>query len=303
MQQGRKLDVFDSRMGEMHGLKIVRLPNGSIFLLFGFLELLTGIKHLSAVQHSQEKIMSNQPIALVTGGSRGIGASIAARLANDGYHVILHYGSSADTAREVLANIEASGGSGELVQADLSRTEDISQLVATVIETLDGRKLDVLVNNAGVAEFVPFKDTDAATIDRQYAINVRAPFLLTSSLLAVLADDARIVFTSSIVAQTHFDAIPAYAITKGAIDTLVRHLAVTLGERGIRVNAVAPGAIDTDMSTWLRSEEGVQTAHSIQALKRVGQPDDIAGTVAFLAGSDSRWVTGQVIDTSGGTKL
>ena len=247
--------------------------------------------------------MSDRPIALVTGASRGIGRAIAHRIAADGYHVLAHYARSTEEAEALAEELRTAGGSIELVQADLSSPAGVSGLIASVVEALGSDRLDLLVNNAGVAEFIPFADTDAAAIDRQYAVNVRAPFLITGGLLGVLADDARVIFTSSVVAKTHFEAIPAYAVTKGAVDTLVRHLAVTLGERGIRVNAVAPGAIDTDMSAWLREESGAETARSIQALKRVGQPDDIAGTVAFLAGPDSKWVTGQIIDTSGGTKL
>lgn len=246
--------------------------------------------------------LDNQ-IALVTGASRGIGRAIATRIAADGAHVIAHYARSRNAADALVSEIADGGGTAEAVAADLATPQGVETLVDAVRDRLGDRRLDILINNAGVAEYTGFGDTDAAAMDRQYAINVRAPFLLTARLLDRLSDDGRIVFTSSIVAKTYFAGIPAYALTKGAIDTLVRHLAAELGARGIRVNAVAPGAIETDMSDWLRSDDGEATAKAFQALQRVGQPDDIAGVVSFLAGPDSNWVTGQVIDASGGSKL
>ena len=162
----------------------------------------------------------------------------------------------------------------------------------------------MLVNNAGIAEYLSFSKTDAAALDRLLAVNVRAPYQLTSGLVDHLADDARVLFTSSIVATKVIPGVTAYAITKGAIDTLTRYLAAELGERGIRVNAIAPGAIETDMAAeFLKNAEGRAWVTSTQALKRIGQTEDIARVAGFLAGPDSGWVTGQVIDTSGGARL
>ncbi|WP_029942266.1 SDR family NAD(P)-dependent oxidoreductase [Sphingomonas astaxanthinifaciens] len=241
--------------------------------------------------------------ALVTGASRGIGAAIARRLAADGAHVIAHYGRSAAEADAVVAEITAAGGSAKTLQADLATVAGIDSLVTATRDRLAGKPLDILVNNAGVAEYTGFAETDADVLDRQLAVNVRAPFLITTGLHDLIPDGGRIIFTSSIVAKTFFPGISAYAITKGAIDTLTRSLAGELGPRGIRVNAVAPGATDTDMAAWIHSEEGTATVHAMQALKRLARPADIANSVAFLAGPDSDWVTGQVIDTSGGSKL
>ena len=241
--------------------------------------------------------------ALITGASRGIGRASALQFARQGARVLAHFGSSQADAEALAEEIRAAGGEVELLQADLSDAEGVSRLVAATIGALGDERLDILFNNAGVAEFVGFAETDAAAIDRQYAVNVRAPFLLTQGLAERLADGGSVLFTSSIVAGTYFDGIPAYSITKGAVDTLVLHLAALFGPRGIRVNAVAPGAIDTDMSAWLRSDEGAANARSIQALQRVGRPEDIAGVAAFLASDAAGWVTGQVLDTSGGTKL
>jgi 3-oxoacyl-[acyl-carrier protein] reductase len=252
--------------------------------------------------------LANKPLAnktaLVTGASRGIGRAIARRLADDGAHVFVHYNRSAEEADALIAGIEQAGGSAEAVAANLEDIESVNGLVAEVKKRLGNRKLDVLVNNAGIFDHVTLGDSDASALDRLLAVNVRAPFQLTSGLIDSLADDARVLFTSSIVAKTVFPGVATYALTKGAIDTLTRYLAAELGERGIRVNAIAPGAIDTDMAAgFIGTDEGKEQVKSMQALKRVGQPDDIARVAGFLAGPDSGWVTGQIIDVSGGARL
>jgi len=243
-------------------------------------------------------------IALVTGASRGIGRAIARRLAADGAHVLVHYNRSSNSAEALVGEIEQAGGTAEAIAANLEDVRSVETLVAEVKRRLAGRKLDILVNNAGIAEFVPFAETDAETLDRQLAVNVRAPFQLTSGLVDELAEGGRVLFTSSVIAKTYFPGAPAYAVTKGAIDTLTRHLAAALGERGIRVNAIAPGATETDMAEGLLgSDEGKAQVTSLQALKRIGQPEDIAGVAGFLPGPDGGWVTRHVIDVSGGIKL
>lgn len=245
--------------------------------------------------------------ALVTGASRGIGAATAKRLAKDGAFVVLHYGKSGAAAEVVLADIRAAGGDGALVQADLADAKAVIGLAAetkNILKTAKGNfTLDILVNNAGIAHFVGFADTDVATLNETLAVNVTAPFLLTQQLVDVIPDGGRIVIVTTAVTKTYFAGIPAYATSKGAVDTLILYLAAELGPKGIRVSGVAPGAIETDMSAWLGSDEGKATAHSIQALQRVGKPEDIANTIAFLAGPDGAWVTGTIVNASGGTKL
>lgn len=249
------------------------------------------------------KSLSNKT-ALVTGASRGIGRAIAKRLASDGAHVFVHYNRSSNEADSLVAQIAQDGGSAEAVAANLEDVDAVNRLIADIKARLGNRKLDVLVNNAGIIDHVALGESDGSALDRLLAVNVRAPFQLTSGLIGSLADDARVLFTSSIVAKTVFPGISAYALTKGAIDTLTRYLAAELGERGIRVNAIAPGAIDTEMAAdFVGTDEGKAQVKSIQALKRVGQPSDIANVAGFLAGPDSGWVTGQVIDVSGGSKL
>ncbi len=246
----------------------------------------------------------NNKTALVTGASRGIGRAIAKRLAADGAHVFVHYNQSLRSAEDLVAEIEQAGGSAEAVSANLEEVESTDRLITDVKERLGNRKLDVLVNNAGILDHAPLGQKDVSGLERLLAVNVRAPYQVTSGLVGSLADDARVLFTSSIVARNFFPGATAYALTKGAIDTLTRYLAAELGERGIRVNAIAPGAIDTDMAVgFIGTDEGKEQVKSMQALKRVGQVDDIAGVAGFLAGPDSGWVTGQVITASGGAKL
>ena len=242
--------------------------------------------------------------ALVTGASRGIGRAIAKRLAADGAHVFVHYNSSSNSAEALVGEIEQAGGSAETIAANLEDAASVIRLVDDVKTRLAGRKLDVLVNNAGIFDYWKLGDADPTVLDRLFAVNVRAPYQITNALADSLAEGGRVVFLSSVVADNHFPGATAYAITKGAIDTLTRYLAGELGERGIRVNAIAPGAIDTDMAVdFIGTDEGKEAAKAMQALKRIGQPDDIAGVAGFLASPDSGWVTGQVIEVSGGARL
>jgi 3-oxoacyl-[acyl-carrier protein] reductase len=242
--------------------------------------------------------------ALVTGASRGIGRAIARRLADDGAHVFVHYNRSSKEADELVSQIEQAGGSAESLAANLEDVASVNRLVDETKKRLGNRKLDILVNNAGILDYWNLGDSDPAVLDRLLAVNVRAPYQLTNSLVDSIAEGGRVLFLSSIVADNHFPGATAYAITKGAIDTLTRYLAGELGERGIRVNAIAPGAIDTDMAAgFIGTDDGKEWMKSIQALQRIGQVDDIAGVAGFLAGPDSGWVTGLVINTSGGARL
>jgi 3-oxoacyl-[acyl-carrier protein] reductase len=238
-------------------------------------------------------------VALVTGASRGIGAAIAKRLAADGAEVVVHYGSGADEATGVVDDIRASGGKAHLAQADLARTDGPAQLLARV----DRPSIDILVNNAGVAPFAQIEDTDGETFDRLATVNMRSLFFVTQGVLPRMPRGGRVINLSSAVSRTFFAGIPAYAATKGFVDTLTLQLAGALGPRGITVNAVAPGAIDTRMSAWIHQPGGDAALKQIQALDGIGQPEHVAGVVSFLAGPDGAWTTGQVIDASGGTKL
>lgn len=237
-------------------------------------------------------------IAVVTGASRGIGRATALRLAKEGAEVIVHYGTSKAAADEVVKIIEAFGGKARAIQADLNDAKGAEKLAAQI----EG-PIDILVNNAGVAEYVSFAETTEEQFDKQFNVNVKSLFFLTQKLASKIVDGGRIINISSVVARVNFDGIPAYSATKGAVNTLTVHLAALFGKRGITVNSISPGAIETDMSSWLRSDEGEATAKTIQAIPRVGRAEDIADAIAAVAGEDGRWITGQVIEVSGGTKL
>jgi 3-oxoacyl-[acyl-carrier protein] reductase len=168
---------------------------------------------------------------------------------------------------------------------------------------LIGDRLDILVANAGVATSASIEDQTVADFDRMFAVNVRAPFFLVQQLLPVLGEGSSVVLLSSLAARASVGVLPAYSATKGAIDTLVKHFGALLGPRGIRVNAVAPGVIDTDMSSFARSDEGRNYTLSMQALQRIGHADDVADVIAFLASDASRWVTGDTIQVGGGSKI
>ncbi|MFM8899452.1 MAG: SDR family NAD(P)-dependent oxidoreductase [Burkholderiales bacterium] len=240
-----------------------------------------------------------QKTALVTGASRGIGAAIARRLAALGAQVIVHFGASKEEAGQVVTDIEKAGGTARLLQADLAALDGADRLSAL----LGDQPIDILVNNAGVAPFASVAETDAATFDRLANVNMRSLFFVTQKVLPRMPDGGRIVNISSAVTRIAFPGIPAYSATKGFVNVLTLQLAAELGARNITVNAVAPGAIDTQMSAWIRQPGGTDTLKQIQALPGVGQPEHVAGVVAWLVGPDGAWTTGEVIDVSGGTKL
>jgi NAD(P)-dependent dehydrogenase (short-subunit alcohol dehydrogenase family) len=240
--------------------------------------------------------------ALVTGASRGIGRATARALARAGARVIVHYGNSAKDADSLVAEIREAGGRADAVGADLLAPDGAHKLAAAVGKLTDG-KLDILVANAGIAVPASIEAQTVEDFDRMFAVNVRAPFFLVQQLLPLMGDGSNIVMTSSLAARAAVGQLPAYSATKGAIDTLVKHFASLLGSRGIRVNAVAPGIIDTDMSEFSRTEEGRNYALGLQALQRIGHADDVAEVVTFLVSDSARWVTGDTVQVGGGSKL
>ncbi|HTV83872.1 MAG TPA: glucose 1-dehydrogenase [Dyella sp.] len=240
--------------------------------------------------------------ALVTGASRGIGRAAALALAKAGAQVLIHYGSAQSEAEAVVEEIRKAGGRAEKVGADLSAPNGPHDL-AKQVRGIVGDRLDILVANAGVSKAAPIEELSVEDFDRLFAVNVRAPYFLVQQLMPTLSTGSSIIFTSSLAARSAVGNLSAYAASKGAVDTMVKHFAAALGPRGIRVNAVAPGIVDTDMSNFTKTEEGRNAALGMQALKRVAQPDDIAGAVTFLASDDARWITGDTLNVDGGSKL
>ncbi len=240
--------------------------------------------------------------ALVTGASRGIGRASALALAKAGAQVLVHYSASPDQAESVVADIRALGGRAEALKADMATSDGPHQLAKQVREIV-GARLDILVANAGISGSAPIAETTVEDFDRLFAVNVRAPFFLVQQLLPILGEGSSVIFLSSLAAHAAVGTLSAYAATKGAIDTLVKHFAAELGPRGIRVNAVAPGVVDTDMSSFAKTDQGRAFTLGIQALKRVAGPEDIAGAVAFLASDAARWISGDTLRVDGGSKL
>ncbi|WP_244831780.1 SDR family NAD(P)-dependent oxidoreductase [Caballeronia sp. TF1N1] len=240
--------------------------------------------------------------ALVTGASRGIGRATAIALSRAGASVLVHYSSGEQEAEAVVAQIRAAGGTAQKVQANLRDADGPHQLARRVREVV-GDRLDILVANAGISKAASIENTTVDDFDALYAVNVRAPYFLVQQLLPAMCKGSSVVLLSSLVARASVNSLSAYAATKGAVDTLVKHFAATLGERGIRVNAVAPGVVETDMSNFTKTDDGRAFTLGMQALKRIAQPDDIGDAVAFLASNAARWVTGETLHVDGGSKL
>ena len=248
--------------------------------------------------------------ALVTGASRGIGRAIASALAEAGAHVLVHYGRSRQEAESLVACLHSKGGRADAIGADLLAPDGATLLAKQVRSILVGNRLDVLVLNAGITKAARIADYTVEDFDNLFAINVRSPFFLVQQLLPVLVEGSNIIAISSAQARTvagkpdlENPSTLAYASTKGAIEILVKNWAAILGPRGIRVNAVAPGVIDTDMSNFTKTEAGREVTLGMQALKRIGKPEDIADVVAFVASDGARWITGASIPVDGGSKL
>jgi NAD(P)-dependent dehydrogenase (short-subunit alcohol dehydrogenase family) len=240
--------------------------------------------------------------ALVTGASRGIGRASALALAKAGAQVLVHYVSGAKGAEAVVAEIRKAGGRADAIAADLAAPDGPHKL-ARQVRAIVGGRLDILVANAGTSKAAAIEDYTVEDFDHLFAVNVRAPFFLVQQLLPILHEGSSIVLLSSLAARAAVGTLSAYAATKGAVDALVKHFASVLGARGIRVNAVAPGVVQTDMSNFTKTDAGRDYTLGMQALKRLAEPADIGGVIAFVASDDARWITGDTIHVDGGSKL
>lgn len=237
-------------------------------------------------------------IALVTGGSRGIGAAIALRLAEEGATVAVNYNSNKAAADKVVAQIEEFGSKAVAFQGNVSSEEESKRLIAEVGKEFG--KIDILVNNAGVYETKPINEVTEQHIDYILDVNVKGVILTTVAALKNFADGGRIINISSGAARMTLADSSVYSSTKAALDTLTRVWAQELGKRRITVNGVAPGTTATDMLNAGLPDELKHVYIDKTALGRLGEPEDIAAVVAFLASDDSRWVTGHTIAADGG---
>ncbi|MFM0070657.1 SDR family oxidoreductase [Paraburkholderia sediminicola] len=242
--------------------------------------------------------IKNAQVAIVTGASRGIGAAVAQRLAKDGFAVAVNYASSSTEADALVAELTAAGTKAIAVKADVSNADDVRRMFETTEQRLG--KVDVLVNNAGVLKTLPLADTSDALYDQTFDINVRGTFNTLREAAARMNDGGRIVNFSSTTLALNMPGYAIYNGTKAAVEAFTHVFAKELRGRNITVNAVAPGPIATSLFLDGKTEEQIQTFAKMPPLQRLGQPDDIASVVSFLAGPDAGWVNGQILRANGG---
>lgn len=236
--------------------------------------------------------------AIVTGASRGIGSVVAKRLARDGFAIIVNYAGNLSQAQEVVAAIEAAGGQAVAVQADVANAADVEQLFKQALDTYG--RIDVVVNNAGIMPLSPIAKGDAATFDKVIATNLRGTFLVLAQAAQYISEGGRIIAFSSSVLAKAFPTYGPYIASKAGVEGLVHVLTNELRGRNITVNAVAPGPVGTDLFLKGKTQAQIEELSKLPPLERLGQPEDIANVVSFLAGPDGGWVNGQVLRANGG---
>src|SRR6266849_5943628 len=243
-------------------------------------------------------------VALVTGASKGIGAAIAERLAADGASVAINYATSKEDAEALAERIRGNGGKAKAIHADIGNPSQAKAFVDAAVKEFG--RLDILVNNAGTFHIDPIGTVDEADVRSQFAVNVDGPIFATQAAASHFSSEGgRVINVSSIAATHSLPGLSVYSATKAALDALTRVWATELGPRGVTVNAVAPGLVDTAMlkaATARMGEEAVKGMVARTPLGRLGTTSDVADVVAFLASPEARWVTGQVVETSGGIK-
>jgi len=243
-------------------------------------------------------MLENAQIAIVTGASRGIGAAVARRLAKDGFAVAVNYASSSNEADALVAELTAAGTRAIAIKADVSNADDVRRMFEVTEQQLG--KIDVLVNNAGVLKPMPLADTSDALYDHNFDINVRGTFNTLREAAARMNDGGRVVNFSSTTLGLNMPGYAIYNATKAAVEAFTHVFAKELRGRKITVNAVAPGPVATALFLDGKTDEQIQTFANMPPLQRLGQPDDIASVVSFLAGPDAGWVNGQVLRANGG---
>ncbi|MGO4497339.1 SDR family oxidoreductase [Paenibacillus sp. 2RAB27] len=237
-------------------------------------------------------------VALVTGASRGIGQKIAEELALHGAKVVVNYASSPDKAEEVVNSIKQQGGEAIAIGADISQVEQVELLFQKTLEAYG--QVDILVNNAGIMITKPILSITEEDFDRQFNINVKGTFFAIQQAALHMKENGRIINFSTSVNGQMFPGYSSYAGTKGAVEQFTRQLAKELGPKGITINAVAPGPVNTELFTVGKSEEQIKAIANMNSFGRLGEPEDISRVVLFLAGEESQWVTGQTLRVNGG---
>jgi 3-oxoacyl-[acyl-carrier protein] reductase len=242
-------------------------------------------------------------VALITGASRGIGAAIAVRFAAEGAKVVVNYARSEREAKEVVAKITAAGGHAIAVKADVGNPAEIPLLFAATTKAFG--QLDILVNNAAVMQRTFLQDVTAESIDAHFNVNVRGYLLCVKYAAELMKSGSSIINVGSAISRMAYPGAVVYTATKGAIDVMTRVLAAELGPKGIRVNVLAPGSTRTDMNSEKsgKTKEEEKQEIAATALRRIGEPEDIADAAVVLASDDARWVTGTWLDVSGGIRL
>ena len=243
-------------------------------------------------------VNTSNKVAIVTGASRGIGAAVAERLAKDGFAMIVNYSGDAKPADALVKKIEGSGGHALAVKADVSDPAAVRAMFDQAAATFGG--IDVLINNAGIMKLAKLTDSDDALFDQQIAINLKGSFNAMREAAKRLRDGGRIVNFSTSVVGTKLETYGVYAATKSAVETMTAILAKELRGRNITVNAVAPGPVATDLFLTGKSQELVDRMAKMNPMERLGTPEDIASTVAFLVGPDGGWINAQVLRANGG---
>lgn len=237
-------------------------------------------------------------VALVTGASRGIGQQIAVELARHGAKVVVNYASNSGKAEEVVAGIKQNGGEAIAVRADVSKVAEVESLFQETLEAYG--QIDIVVNNAGIMITKPIAAVTEEEFDKQFAINVKGTYFTCQQAALHMSENGRIInFSTSVVGQM-FPAYSVYAATKGAVEQITRQLAKELGPKGITINAVAPGPVNTELFSAEKTAEEVKAIGSMNSFGRIGEPEDISQVVLFLASPESQWVTGQTLRVNGG---
>ena len=243
------------------------------------------------------------PVVIITGGSRGIGASTALACAERGMGVILTFNANPEAAERVVASIRQKGGQATAIKLDVANMNSFPAFgdqVAQRLETIwNADRFDFLVNNAGFGQFKPIVSVTEDEFDALYRVHLKGPFFLTQILLPLMADGGHIVNVSSATSRVATSGVAPYASFKGGLEVLTRYMAKEFGDRGIRANSIAPGAIRTDLGGGLNDEFEALLAGQT-ALGRIGEPDDVGAMIASLLGSDNRWINAQNIEVSGG---